>query len=84
METFDKCPICGGKLIEKVVEKLLRGGPHTAIVKVHAKVCLNCGERLYSEDTVRYFEKIRRKLKKQEISDFRPIGQSFEVPTQYV
>jgi YgiT-type zinc finger domain-containing protein len=39
---FDKCPICGGDLIEKEVEKLLRGGIHTAILKVRAEVCLLC------------------------------------------
>ena len=79
MKPFEKCPICGGELMEKEVEKLLRGGKHTAIIRVQAEVCLHCGERLYTEDTVRYFEQIRNKLRQQEISDFRPVGQSFEV-----
>jgi len=79
MKPFEKCPICGGELVDKEVEKLLRGGQHTAILRVHAEVCLHCGERLYTEDTVRYFEQIRSKLKRQEISDFHPVGQSFEV-----
>jgi len=82
MLSFDRCPICGGELIEKEVEKLLRGGEHSAIVKVHAMVCLDCGERLYTEDTIRYFEQIRRKLKKHELSDFRLVGQFFEVPSK--
>ncbi len=60
MRPFDKCLICGGELVEKEVEKLLRGGRHTAVLRVQAEVCLHCGERLYSQDTVRYFEKTRK------------------------
>ncbi len=76
---FDKCPVCGGELEEKEVEKLLRGGVNTAIIRVGAEVCLHCGERLYSEDTVRLFEEIRRKLERKEVANFQPIGQSFKV-----
>lgn len=79
MKPFEKCPVCGGELKEKEVEKLLRGGNHTAILKVDAEVCMHCGERLYNEDTVRYFEQIRNKLKRQELSGFQPLGQSFKV-----
>jgi YgiT-type zinc finger domain-containing protein len=75
---FDKCPVCGGELVEKDVEKLLRGGKHTALVKVRAEVCIHCGERLYSEETVRRFEEIRAKLERQQTSEFQPMGQSFQ------
>jgi YgiT-type zinc finger domain-containing protein len=43
---FEKCPVCGGDLVEKEVEKVLRGGGNTAILKVCAEVCLRCEERL--------------------------------------
>jgi YgiT-type zinc finger domain-containing protein len=76
---FDKCPVCGGELEEKEVEKLLRGGVNTAIIRVRAEVCLHCGERLYSQETVRIFEEIRRKLERKEVANFQPIGQSFKV-----
>ena len=56
MKPFDKCPVCGGELVEKEVEKLLKGGIHTAVLKVHADVCLRCGERLYSAEIVSRFE----------------------------
>ena len=79
MMPFEKCPVCGGDLVEKEVEKLLRGGLHTAVVRVRAEVCLHCGERLYSQDTVRRFEDIRSKLERQETADFRPMGRSFQV-----
>jgi YgiT-type zinc finger domain-containing protein len=71
--------VCGGQLVEKEVEKLLRGGVHTAVLKVRAEVCLRCGERLYSEQTVRRFEEIRDKLERQETAEFEVMGQSFQV-----
>ncbi len=79
MKPFDKCPICGGELVEKEVEKLLKGGVHTAILKVRAEVCLRCGERLYSAETVKRFEQIRQKLERQEVAEFQSLGQTFQV-----
>ncbi|ABU57069.1 YgiT-type zinc finger protein [Roseiflexus castenholzii] len=79
MNPFDKCPVCGGELVEKEVEKLLKGGIHTAVLKVHADVCLRCGERLYSVETVRRFEQIRQKLERQDTAEFQPLGQTFQV-----
>jgi YgiT-type zinc finger domain-containing protein len=76
---FEKCPVCGGELVEKEVEKLLRGDVHTAILKVKAEICLHCGERLYSQETVRRFEEIRKKLERKELANFQPIGQSFQI-----
>jgi len=72
-------PSRGVELVEKEVEKLLRGGAHTAVLRVKAEVCLRCGERLYSQETVRRFEEIRSKLRRQETAEFRPMGLSFEV-----
>ncbi len=82
MLPFDKCPVCGGEMVEKDVEKLLRGGKHTAVLSVHAEICLHCGERLYSKEVISRFEQIRSKLLRQEMADFQPIGQSFQVPSE--
>lgn len=79
MKPFDKCPICGNELFEKEVEKILRGGNHTAVVTVRAEVCLHCGERLYSEDQVRRFEQIRTKLAKDETHEYEHMGRSYHV-----
>jgi len=79
MMPFEKCPTCGGQMIAKEVEKLLRGGLNTATTKVTAEVCLRCGERLYSQETVRCFERIRERLKRDEVEGFQPMGQSFRV-----
>lgn len=79
MIPFKKCPLCGEEMLEKEVEKLLRGGIHIAVVKVRAEVCLHCGERLYSMETVRKFQQIRYELANQEIEKFQPLGQSFQV-----
>jgi YgiT-type zinc finger domain-containing protein len=67
MKLFDKCPVCGGEIVEKEVEKLLRGGTNTAVFRVMADVCLKCGERFYAPDTIRKFDEIRRKLEREEL-----------------
>ncbi len=59
-----------GEIVEKEVEKLLKGDVNIAAVKVHADVCLHCGERLYSQETVRRFERIREKSEFGGVSDF--------------
>ena len=79
MLPFSECPVCGGEVVERDVEKLLRGGVHVAVVTVHAEVCLRCGERLYSEETIKRFEQIRAKLARQDVEGFQPLGQSFRV-----
>ena len=78
MMPFEKCPVCGAELVMEEVEKLLRGGVHTAVVRVRAEVCLHCGARLYSQETVRQFEGIRKKLEHQETAEFQSLGRSFE------
>jgi YgiT-type zinc finger domain-containing protein len=79
MMPFDQCPVCSGELVEKEVEKLLRGGSHTAVLKVRAEVCQHCGERLYSPQTIRHFEEVRAKLERQETEEFLPLGLCFQV-----
>ena len=80
MIPFDTCPVCGGEVVAKQTEKLLRGGVNLAVVTVRAEVCLRCGERLYSPDTIRLFEQIRQKLSDQGVEEFEPLGRAFRVP----
>ncbi|MYK41064.1 MAG: YgiT-type zinc finger protein [Gemmatimonadetes bacterium] len=68
MTPFEKCPVCSGDIIEKEVEKVLRVGNHTEIVKVQAAVCFRCGERLYTPEVVKLFEEIRSKLEDKELA----------------
>ena len=77
MKLFEKCPICGGEIVEREVEKVLKGGSNTAILKVKAEVCVHCGERLYSPDTISRFEDIGEKLAQENVSEFEPIGKTF-------
>ena len=79
MMPFDKCPVCGGEMVHKTVEELLRGGSDTAIVRVDADVCLHCGERLYSMETVQRFQEIRQKLKSRDTTGLRAVGKSYEL-----
>ena len=80
MSLFNTCPVCGGEVVAKQTEKLLRGGVNLAVVTVRAEVCLRCGERLYSPDTIRLFEQIRQKLSDQDVEEFEPLGRAFRVP----
>lgn len=75
----EKCPRCGGVIVEKDVTELLYGGVNTAILRVKAGVCELCGERLYTPETIRQFEEIEAKLEQQETAEFKPVGQSFQV-----
>ena len=80
MTPFPKCPMCGGEVVRKRTEKLLRGGTDLATMTVDAEVCLHCGERMYSADTIRSFAQIRDKLDRQQIAEFELIGRAFRVP----
>jgi YgiT-type zinc finger domain-containing protein len=77
MMPFDKCPLCSGEIVKKEVDKILRGGNNTAVVRVEAEVCLHCGERLYSPNVIQKFERIRYKLAHQQTKDFKLMGQAF-------
>lgn len=79
MTPFEKCPVCGGELVSRKVEKLLRGGGNIVSLQVDAEVCRHCGERLYAEEVVKSFEEIRTKLQKREFAHFRAVGQAFTV-----
>ncbi len=79
MRLFERCPICGGKIAEKEVEKVLKGGTNTAIIKVTAEVCLHCGEQLYTPETISRFDGIREKLSQEDVSEFELIGKTFHV-----
>lgn len=76
---FEKCPVCGGELVQKEVEKILEGGGNTARMRVKAELCLHCGERFYPPQTVRQFEEIRSRLRSCQTEGFRVSGQAYEV-----
>lgn len=75
----EQCAICRGELVEKKVEKLLRGGTNMASVEVDAEVCLHCGERFYTPQVVELFEKIETELERNDIQTFQAIGQAFKI-----
>ncbi|MFP4687238.1 MAG: YgiT-type zinc finger protein [bacterium] len=75
----NQCPVCGGEIVRKKVEKILKGGENTAVIEVDAEVCLRCGERLYDEETIRKFEKIRAKLSEGEVTGLKPVGKVYRV-----
>lgn len=53
-----KCDICGGPLVEKEVTYTIEFSGHLHIIEnVPTKECLQCGERLYSPETVEKIQK---------------------------
>ena len=62
---FELCPSCGAALTQRTVEKTIHGGNRVAVVRVEADVCPQCGERLYSLESIMRFEQVARKLEEQ-------------------
>ena len=79
MMPFELCPVCGGDMIEKEVEKLILGGNNTAVVRVKADICTHCGERLYSKETIEWFDNIRSRLASGDVAGFLPMGKTYRV-----
>lgn len=76
---FDHCPLCGGELVDRVVEKLLRGGHDTAVLKVRADVCVRCAGRVYPQKAIRRFEAVRERLERKETGEMTPVGAAYRV-----
>ncbi|WP_456475867.1 YgiT-type zinc finger protein [Candidatus Pyrohabitans sp.] len=68
------CPICGGDVVVKEVEKMVKGGNNVAIIKVKAGVCSKCGERIYSKETHEKIQRVRKELKEGLTNNFEPVG----------
>ena len=67
MGTFKECAVCGGEVVERKVEKILRGGQREKSVKIQAKVCLRCGEHFYGPQAIKRFNEVRAKLKASDV-----------------
>jgi YgiT-type zinc finger domain-containing protein len=79
-QLFHKCPVCGSnEVVIKSVETIIKGGHHTAEVRVDAEVCEKCGERLYSPESLQLFEKVRQELESGKVKNLKPIGTAFEL-----
>ncbi|HWC66271.1 MAG TPA: YgiT-type zinc finger protein [Thermoanaerobaculia bacterium] len=76
---FDRCPLCGGELADRVVEKLLRGGVDTAVLKVQAEVCVRCAGRIYTQKAIRQFERVREKLETKQTGEMTKVGATYHV-----
>ena len=65
MEPFS---ICGGRLEEQEVEVVKKSDENVVVIKeTPAMVCIQCGERYYSADTVKKIEKIINEAREHEI-----------------
>ncbi len=76
-EIVPVCPICGGKVTVKEVEKIVKGGSNVAILKVKAGVCSKCGERIYSKGTHEKIQKVRKELELGITKDLEVVGRTY-------
>ena len=58
-------PPLRGKVVEKEVEKIVKGGNDVAILRVRAGVCEKCGEKFYTKEVHKKIEEIRSELKQR-------------------
>jgi len=62
------CVICKGSNIElKTVDEQIRTGRDIVLVPMNILVCSNCGERYYDRKAMKKIEKIRSRLKNQDL-----------------
>jgi len=62
------CVICKGSNIElKMVDEQIKRGRDIVLVHINILVCSNCGERYYDRKAMKKIEKIRSRLKNQDI-----------------
>ncbi len=71
------CPHCGGEVVEKTVEKVVRGGCNAAVLTIEAGVCTKCGERYYAKETHEKMQKIRKELEQGFTEAYRLIGHTY-------
>lgn len=77
---LSQCPTCGSKeLREKIIDHKVQGGNNIAFVEVKAEVCNKCGEILFTGEQVRLFEKVRDKLKNNDIKNLIHVGNTFRL-----
>ncbi len=73
------CPVCGGEVAVKDVEKLIRQGNNVLIIRVKAGVCTRCGERIYDLETQEWFQRLRRGEPLEPSFQLRRVGYAYEV-----
>ena len=74
------CVICkGGDVKESIVQAEIKVGCDRLLVVVRAEACIECGERYYSADTLRYLERLRSEFKRGELVP-PDVGNVYEIP----
>lgn len=60
-----KCIICHSPNVElRKVEEEIRNNNDVILVPIETLMCLECGEKYYDRKTMKYFEKMKNKVKK--------------------
>jgi YgiT-type zinc finger domain-containing protein len=51
----------------KMVDEEVKSGRDIVLIPIEVLVCQNCGERYYDRKTMRKFDEIKARLKKQDL-----------------
>lgn len=78
------CPICGGDVVVKEVEKIIKGGDDALFLKVQAGVCLKCGERIYDKETQEEFQRLRKALAERKLEDVERVGNTYRMEKEII
>ena len=73
-----KCVLCGGTLLNKVVEEEVRVENNHYLVKMEVEVCQDCGERYYREGQIDELIQWKKKLKDSG-SQYQEVGKVYQV-----
>lgn len=74
-----RCPLCGASVELKRREIVVRGGFHAAVFEAWVGECTQCGEILYTPETVEREFALRRQLEEGRFEGLRPMGKLFAV-----
>ena len=77
-----KCALCGGKVEQRKIKKMIRIGGDVFVVKeIPAEVCIDCNEAYFTPEVVKRLQRLRSDLKdKEKIAKLEMIGYTYEVP----
>ena len=77
-----KCALCGGKVVQKKTEKMIKAGNDVILVtQIPAEVCTNCNESYFTPEVVKRLQQLRHDLRKKEtIAKLETIGHTYKMP----
>ena len=73
----ERCPLCGARMEVRRREIVVRGGKHAVVFMDWVGECTQCGEMLFTPETVQREFALRRQLEAERFEGLRPLGKLF-------